>query len=605
MARLLLPKLANPLVFPGGNAGFDPNHPASQNNWFSFVSGLNGGPVLVNGPGVTVRPTLAGTPTTKIDGRVGPIFKTVGTTDLGQFVGINSSNNPGNDTMAAIYRVDANNGSAQSQIVMSDDAGTGNAGLGMDGFNDSTSSISVRQGTIITLTGAPTIVFGVPYFFAFSINKNSGVTLPISWVLRRLDTGQIWSGQVADSNSLTAGAGAVTIGNRSSGSRQLDGGVAAGMRSHIVLTLQQLLEWADHPWQFWYQSDATKATSVVGPNTASVSVTEAASAADSPSAVNSTISTTAEAATAADSPTTAITFAAAESEAGAGSDGTSATNTAAGSVADGLGATDNPAAVNTTPATVSEAGSGADTASAANTAVATVSEAVNSADSPSASNSTAATVSEAASAADSSSPTAFDASAAAEAVSAADVPTGANVTAASAIEAASAADSLAAGGSETAEDAEAVSAADNTNAANVTAAAANEAAGASDAPIALAVYVGPVADGLAVSDNPAAINTTGAAVTEAASAADGVDASVTKYAAVMEIVAAGDIVLSHAAKEIASMAVAVSADRIGLMMDASAVEIDDLTSGILFGTKLSGAFLQIKSTSIRLDIEVN
>lgn len=258
------------LGFRGGTPGFNPQHFASQANVFSLVGGGTGGAArIVNGPGLSQRPTLAGSPlpTTKLDGRIGPMCYNDGNTGTIAYSGMPTAAFTAL-TVATIARVDVVTGAAQT--AFSDDTASSNVGAGLFLYVASTLVPQLRCGgsTVQVSVAPPALSMGVPYFVAFtgSVNKAG------YYVIKNLVTGQRWHGTTAAFQAtLAGGGGALHIGNTSSTFAGLDGGVAAAMRSNVELLPQQLLAFADDPWEFWYPSEliltqalATVSTAVTG-----------------------------------------------------------------------------------------------------------------------------------------------------------------------------------------------------------------------------------------------------------------------------------------------------------------------------------------------------
>jgi hypothetical protein len=72
------------------------------------------------------------------------------------------------------------------------------------------------------------------------------------WVMKNLPTGAIYSGSLGSiPATFSGGSGTLSVLNTGT-FNNIDGGLAAAMRSNVFLTLNQLLAWANDPWSFWY-----------------------------------------------------------------------------------------------------------------------------------------------------------------------------------------------------------------------------------------------------------------------------------------------------------------------------------------------------------------
>ena len=291
-----------------------------------------------------------------------------------------------------------------------------------------------------------------------------------------------------------------------------------------------------------------------------VSITEAASAADSSSATAAYAAAIAEAASAGDSSTVIAAFVASISEAASAADLATAAAAFVAAIAEAASATDASTAGRGSPVSIAEAANAMDTESAiasfvtfvidAATAtdvmsaivsfVASVTEPASATEAQTAGVSTAAAISEAASATDSedsqilrvvaiveavtaveTESATFNAAAAiAEAANATDVETAIVAAVASITEAASAAEASTAGVSTGVVIAEAASAADSSTATKASSASIAEAANATDTSTATANFIAAMNEIAAAADTVVGSKATTAAITEAASAAD-------------------------------------------------------------------------------------
>lgn len=238
----------NPLVYPSGAApGFDPAHVAAQNCPFSGVA-TNGGTfshVLSR-----VKGTEGGTKTTSLYNSLGLVtnYPAGGPgTENTVFPFISAASAP--ITLAGIFKK-TGTPPASTQYLLNN-AAVGAVGIGDVNADGTFGGFHETAGTQTVTTGV-SYVLERPYFFAMSFS----ITL-INWVVVRLDTGQTWSAQVANTTGIIdAGDGTITVGSRSGANRQLDGSVAAAMASNAFMSQQELQTWAGDPWAFWYPRDS-------------------------------------------------------------------------------------------------------------------------------------------------------------------------------------------------------------------------------------------------------------------------------------------------------------------------------------------------------------
>lgn len=238
----MLLEIRDRLAYPAGRApGADYSHPALSGcvlsavpSTGSFVSLLSGARGIVNGVSVAGG----------IDGRLGPVTSFPGNGNV-SFPGSNGGKTT--LTIAAIFTLTALSGSPAYII---NDSAVGVNGIGYNltlpnNFLGYISGNSFGSNNPFQTVGNPAV--GVPFFLAFSANGQVGAAVVV-----RLDTGQIWLIPTSVAIAPGLGDGTLYIGNRGTNSRNLAGSIAAVMYSTAALSLQQLEQWAEDPWSFWY-----------------------------------------------------------------------------------------------------------------------------------------------------------------------------------------------------------------------------------------------------------------------------------------------------------------------------------------------------------------
>lgn len=221
----------NPLAFPAGRKpGFDPTHPAAAGCRFSGIATANGFISLLNAA-IGVQ---TGASTFSIDGALGPSVTTATSSYLtvtlpGTFAAATQG------TMAAIYRP-----------TSSTDSWAFNSVGGLNGVGYSSTAFQVLIGNGST-TGSIVAVSGAPYFVVASwINAST-----LLFVVTNLSNGEIATQTTTTTRTNGSADTGITIGNRTSGSRNVSG-LAAVAYTNVFLSLTQLLAWAADPWSFWY-----------------------------------------------------------------------------------------------------------------------------------------------------------------------------------------------------------------------------------------------------------------------------------------------------------------------------------------------------------------
>jgi Concanavalin A-like lectin/glucanases superfamily len=236
--NVLFPSLQlqpNRLGYPGTLPGFDVSHPASE--------GIGVSAVVVSGalPLEIIKGTLftsSGAAQTPVQSVVGPALYNAGT---GYANGGVSNVSFAKITQACIFVPQALSTSGLTGIVSATilyiyGASGGTAITYLGGIRDS----------------GVQLVVGRPYFFASSYSNDAVGTL--NQIVKDLQTGQITtnvqtigpSGGLANSNYCFGGDGAGAASNSQ---------IAATMYSTSFLSMEQLRQWADDPWSFWYPSE--------------------------------------------------------------------------------------------------------------------------------------------------------------------------------------------------------------------------------------------------------------------------------------------------------------------------------------------------------------
>lgn len=245
MTALRLLRRASPFAFPGGNPGFDPSHPAS---WSGSQLGFSG--VALGGGFVNLKSgkpfTKTGTPTSGLDGRIGPYVQGTGSTNLNLLAAAYTQASPWLGTLAAIAVWQASTGA----VVL---VGAGNSN-GAGGISLEVTSGGVVQFLVNGVGSATlgiTLTAGVPYFVAASyISPTQRVAVVVN-----LLTGQTQTSFAASIATQTAvGNLQIRIGDGGAATG-CNSQVAAAMYSYQYMPLAALLQWAQDPWSFWYPNN--------------------------------------------------------------------------------------------------------------------------------------------------------------------------------------------------------------------------------------------------------------------------------------------------------------------------------------------------------------
>lgn len=259
MAPLL--KLRNKLVYPGGQPGFNPAHPASQKLLLSAVAIPGAAANFYN-----IKTGAKGTPSSVTP--TGPIFAGLGPTmnlstdDDVTFSGTYSTSGSIGYTISSIFAIRGNNGSGGSYLF--EDSASFNNGLRFEVGGGGNLSIE-PSGNTFTTSGlgisANNGPQNTPFFLAWS-HWSNGLDIVVA---RNLITGQVTTYSANNGIGLTSGDGNFYIGNRGIGNvRYFNGYIAATSYSGVPLNLSQLLQWSESPWDFWYPNQFDLAESLHG-----------------------------------------------------------------------------------------------------------------------------------------------------------------------------------------------------------------------------------------------------------------------------------------------------------------------------------------------------
>jgi hypothetical protein len=239
MTAALLYK-TNALLFPGGRTpGFDPSHVAANKIRYS---GIPAGATFLNLLNNTTS-TIGGTASLKITPMGPAVYTATGAANYNS-VTATASETPIAVTQAAIVTPITSNASG-SYLFCTDvtNATTENALMIL--------SLVVEFSCNGSYTSGITLSLNTPYFVAVSVRNNSG-NLAGNFVVINLLTGQIFTAtltgtsRILQASTFNWGIGGNTLNSRSGVQ------IAAVMYSVGYLSLQQLLLWAQAPWDFWY-----------------------------------------------------------------------------------------------------------------------------------------------------------------------------------------------------------------------------------------------------------------------------------------------------------------------------------------------------------------
>ena len=227
----------NPLAFPDGfSPGIDYTHPAAKGIRFFSGIALTGNFISLTGGGAPG--TIAGAPTSGLDGAIGPNTAFAASTANIQFSGFFTINDP-SQTIACIFIMTS---VAAGQKTMFSNTSTINTGY----------RLFVNGVTLEGGAGTTTMVFSqnlsanTPYFAAMSLRSGNS-----NAVITNLQTGVVRTSNIATAYTSVTPSGAVIVGNAPTAAAS-NFKIAAVMTSPAYLSAAQLLAWANDPWSFWY-----------------------------------------------------------------------------------------------------------------------------------------------------------------------------------------------------------------------------------------------------------------------------------------------------------------------------------------------------------------
>ena len=231
--------IGSPLAFPAGRApGFDPTHIAAQGiSQGHGFSGIANGASFVN--------LLSGTNaarsilTASLNGNIGPAL-TLGTVSTARFSG-QSTVNDANVTLASI--IWPTSLASSGSILATSTTGTSGWTLNLA---ITTGVVILRPNGGTSYTSTLGLAINTPYFVAASTQGTQAVFL-----VTNLLTGVTTTQTVTASHASTAPNGTYGVGNNSS-INSIVGLVAAAMFAPSYMSISQLLQWAQSPWDFWY-----------------------------------------------------------------------------------------------------------------------------------------------------------------------------------------------------------------------------------------------------------------------------------------------------------------------------------------------------------------
>lgn len=247
MVAPLVASFRSPLVFPGGNPGFDPSHIAANSAVMSIVATPTSGINLLTGtgPGSTSNSSSAMT-------AYGPSI-VVNYIPSWQKYPVHSGSYPAGGTTS-----DATIGLIFSIPSYSSNVGSlfgwGPPSGGWDGiYISSTGALNVEYHGAVYGTGF-TVALNTPYFLAISnkyVGSGSTVFVIVNLLTGAIKTGTFASGYVYDTNNYDY----YFIGTDYS---LVYANIYAASWALSYLPISALLLWAQRPWDFWYPNALQK-----------------------------------------------------------------------------------------------------------------------------------------------------------------------------------------------------------------------------------------------------------------------------------------------------------------------------------------------------------
>jgi len=243
-------RIGSLLSYPGGIPGVNIDHFAAKNLRFAAVAlgPANMIDLLTGGSGA-----LTGTPTA-LTTPFGPscVFSTIG-----QHLAY-SGKSTGLDAVMCMAMVFTPVTDVANRGYLATSSGANGYSFQVDG----TGNLRYNVDGVVSITSAVTIAINTPYFAAMS-----GRTGSQSFLIRRLDTGAITTGTTATAYTAIAPSGISWIGD-TNGLGHCGARINAVMMSANYFTVPQLMQWAEDPWAFWYQTPNVLPMMMMSPSTA-------------------------------------------------------------------------------------------------------------------------------------------------------------------------------------------------------------------------------------------------------------------------------------------------------------------------------------------------
>lgn len=241
----------NKLIYPGGMPGVDLSHPAAQNLMAAIFPQGKGCYAIGGSVGNRIGTPFGTLPTANIDSKLGPTESGINLTQGFSFARpIPATLVAGTGRTMAAFGITTN--AALDTCWVCDSNAEGfrlgpNAGT--------SSALSVRLGGVATFNSGVSISTNVPYFYAATVIYDGSGNWRSNHVVRRLDTGAIFSSSsttLGTSGAITYTASSMCYGSGDNQPDWVEGSVGHAMVSGAILSLQQLLQWGQDPWSFWY-----------------------------------------------------------------------------------------------------------------------------------------------------------------------------------------------------------------------------------------------------------------------------------------------------------------------------------------------------------------
>lgn len=236
-------QFANRLRFPETRASLNVSHPMFMGARLACVAAPGGGfiDLLTGKASVTTGGVLTSSVTSAMGLAVNSTASTIYNAVSNSFADTATS-----FTMGAILRNMALVGNT-TIIFGTRTILTGSAGL----FLGLAGVLNVYvNGSGLTTSGNFIPTVNVPYFFVYSVRNGQQ-----NWAALNLLTGRLYSGSSALAATMTIGTGSFAVGGLATASQYANGPIAAVAYSvNNFMSVGQLLEWAQAPWDYWYSA---------------------------------------------------------------------------------------------------------------------------------------------------------------------------------------------------------------------------------------------------------------------------------------------------------------------------------------------------------------